>query len=287
MKKLIVALFICLFSYNSFASSIIARVGDKAVTKFDVVKRANMLILINPDLAKMPESTMKKIALDQIINEYVYKLEAKNLKISLDSDEKRRAIEYVEIENKLPKGSFLAFVKSKNLDPEHVKDHLETQMLWQKIVHQHIRPQVKVTENEIKKMITDPSAYKFTTVSVVADNTITNNERLNKIITNKMHCSIIEKIKDKDLKIVKQHALLTEFRPEFALHLTTQKPGATSNIINIDDKISIIQICDKSVYLPKEKMYELKARISADKTQAMASMHLTKAKRKTLIEYYN
>ncbi|MBN9542569.1 MAG: SurA N-terminal domain-containing protein [Alphaproteobacteria bacterium] len=285
MKSLIL-LSVLFTSHTAYSANVVARVDEKVITENDVLKRTHMLNVINPEFQRIPKPQALSIALEQIINEYAYKKEGKRLKIELDNDEKTKSIAFVEEENKLPKGGFNNFIKSQGLDPAHVRDHLETQMLWQKIIYQHIKPQVKITDNEIKSLVTNPNSYKFNTITIVANNTADNQSKLSEISHSKKTCSTLSGLKDKNLQIIKQNLNLTEFRPEYGLALTTQKVGTISNIINIDDKISLIAVCDKTVAVSKQEMQEIRNHIGGDKMMALANLHLNKAKRKLLIEKY-
>lgn len=146
-------------STNSLAQKvqnfIFIKINQKAITYSEVMDRTRLALSLTKINRQTPED--KYLAFEQItqkiIEEEIIKQEAKKFSISASPAELEQGIEIFQIkQNKTPK-QFQNFLKKNNLSIQSLKNKIEAEIIWGKIINQILRPQITITEIEIRELL--------------------------------------------------------------------------------------------------------------------------------------
>lgn len=137
-------------------------VGDDIITHHDVEQRLNVA-LVTSGLAQTEEN--RRLLLPQIvqllIDEALYRQEAKVLDIAISEQEIASALASIEQKNGLPQNSFDMFLQENNLSRESFVDQLEAQLAWKKIITRKIRPFLSVSAREVQEELEHIQSHKL------------------------------------------------------------------------------------------------------------------------------
>jgi peptidyl-prolyl cis-trans isomerase SurA len=159
MKKKIsfyILIIFILFAKNatSLENKILLKVNNKIITTVDIKKEQNYLIVLNPNLNKVDQNKLKKLAIDSIVKEKIKEIElVKYYQIEkvLDDTNLKKIIEnlYQTIGFKKEE-EFKNYLKTQNLKFSSVKRKLAIEMLWNNLIFKKFNNRVVINENEIK-----------------------------------------------------------------------------------------------------------------------------------------
>src|SRR5690606_24102976 len=92
--------------------------------------------------------------LRNLIDERLQMQEAKQRNISVSKKDMSTAIESIEKQNNLPRGSFDEFLLKNGLPRDSVLDQIRAQIAWQKLVGRVLVPRVTVGNEEVEDALT-------------------------------------------------------------------------------------------------------------------------------------
>ncbi len=160
LKKIYFILFILFFSNTSAVSNsdvyIFATVNNEIITNFDIEKEINYLKILNPNLSKLKNEKILKLAKNSLINEYIKKSELEKI-FDLDKE-----ISFAEqyLKNLYKKLNFAdeesfknALAKSNNYSLYEVKKKLRVEILWNEFIFKKYGNQVKINKDILLKKI--------------------------------------------------------------------------------------------------------------------------------------
>ena len=160
LKKIYFILFILFFSNTSAVSNsdvyIFATVNNEIITNFDIEKEINYLKILNPNLSKLKNKKILKLAQNSLINEYIKKSELEKI-FDLDKE-----ISFAEqyLKNLYKKLNFAdeesfknALAKSNNYSLYEVKKKLRVEILWNEFIFKKYGNQVKINKDILLKKI--------------------------------------------------------------------------------------------------------------------------------------
>src|SRR5262249_43173976 len=75
--------------------------------------------------------------------------EAERLKIEVPKAEVDGGFNELEHQNHMPKGALIGFLESKGVDPQSLRDQVEAQLAWSRVVRQQLLPTVRIGEGEV------------------------------------------------------------------------------------------------------------------------------------------
>ena len=158
LKKIYFILFILFFSNPSAVSNsdvyIFATVNNEIITNFDIEKEINYLKILNPNLSKLKNKKILKLAQNSLINEYIKKSELEKI-FDLDKE-----ISFAEqyLKNLYKKLNFAdeesfknALAKSNNYSLYEVKKKLRVEILWNEFIFKKYGNQVKINKDILLK----------------------------------------------------------------------------------------------------------------------------------------
>lgn len=135
---------------------IFATVNEKIITNFDVKKEIEYLKILNPNISKLDEKKIFKLAKDSLINELVKKSELE--KIFNLNEENSFAEEYFKNLytklNYIDEASFKAALSKKNnYSLNEIKNKLKIEVLWNELIYMRYGKQVKIDKDSLIKKI--------------------------------------------------------------------------------------------------------------------------------------
>ena len=158
---------IILFSilvFYSLSSSVFANtklyintiVNNEIITNYDIIKEGNYLKKLNPDLSKIEEKKIFKIANDSLINEKIKKGEIiKHFNLEEDDQVIEEVLKdfYTRLNFK-NKDDFIDSLKNKDeYKINEIKEKLKIEMLWNKLIYIKYKNQVNIDEAYLMKKI--------------------------------------------------------------------------------------------------------------------------------------
>ena len=138
---------------------IAAIVGDDAISTIDIARRLKLALFSSglPNEASVRQKLVPQI-MQKLIDERLLAGEARKAGIQVSEQEMQRALASLEEKNQLPEGSFLSFMASNGIDVNTVREQLEAQIIWSKLVNMKIRSGITVSEKEIAEKMEDISS---------------------------------------------------------------------------------------------------------------------------------
>jgi len=170
MKKLLIVLILLALpvSASALEYKVLAVVNGHAISTVQVRDRVN-LIISSAGLHDTPEirSNTTKEVVEILINEAVQEQEAKEKNIALTDDEMKAVMADLERKNGLKPGGMKGFVVSKGQSYEAVIEQIRASLTWQKFLARIIRPQIQITDKDIKDAAAKPVSNPEDTITKV------------------------------------------------------------------------------------------------------------------------
>jgi peptidyl-prolyl cis-trans isomerase SurA len=155
--------FFLFFQINSVIANIYIKtiVDNELITNFDIKKENEYLKLLNPEINKLSENEINKIAKRSLINQKI-----KNKEIEKFYNDKKKNNDLVEeyylnLISKLNFNSEEAFIKKldykKTYTIKEIKNKIEMELLWNELIYSKFINQVKVNKEKLIKRIQNKS----------------------------------------------------------------------------------------------------------------------------------
>lgn len=131
---------------------IAAVVNDDVITSLDVEERRE-LVIASAGLKDSPQ-VRKRLTpqiIQNLIAERLQMQEAKRLSISITKQEVDEVIRNIEKQRAREPGSLEKFLTEKGVEPRELREQMEAQLAWSKVVGRKLRRNVTVTEDEIAR----------------------------------------------------------------------------------------------------------------------------------------
>lgn len=132
--------------------AIIATAGDDAISSLDLENRLKMVLVTTdlPDNAETRERLRPQL-LRLLIDERLEAQEAAKEKIEVTPDDVTKAIATIERQRNMQPGELEAGLKAHDVNSAIYLNQLKAQIAWNKLIAKKIKPQVKVSEEEIDR----------------------------------------------------------------------------------------------------------------------------------------
>ena len=139
----------------SYENSIIYKINNKIITKYDVKKEANYLRALNTNLKNLDISKLEKLALNSITKEKIKKIELeKNNSLGENLDDPvvlnifESVYKNIGIKNE---DEFEQYLKKFNISIEWIKMKLQIESLWNNLIYNKYINQVSIDSEEIRR----------------------------------------------------------------------------------------------------------------------------------------
>tara|TARA_B110000003_G_scaffold150185_1_gene151129 strand:- start:55 stop:1032 length:978 start_codon:yes stop_codon:yes gene_type:complete len=182
-KKLFIYIISIFFIFNkvciSIENKILVKIENEIISSIDVSNEARYLITLNKNIQDLDEKEIFRISKQSIIREKIKKIE-------INKNFKNPKIPEVYLEELLKNiynqlaisnlDSFKEYLKINNIDYEYVKDKIQIEALWNKLIFSKYSTKIKINENEIKQTVVKNSkktskSYLLSEISFNISNT--------------------------------------------------------------------------------------------------------------------
>lgn len=133
---------------------IAAIVNDDVVSQYDLQARMHVVIAssgLRPS-AQLQQQIGQQV-LRNLIDERLQMQEAKKKSISVTQRDLKEAITRIEMQNRLPRGSFDEFLKKNGMPREALIDQFRAQIAWNKLIRRVLLPRITVGDDEIEDIL--------------------------------------------------------------------------------------------------------------------------------------
>ena len=140
-------LFVILYCCDVFADvKILAMVNDELISSLDVEKRID----INKFFYKVDGTIAEEVALNSLIDESIWRQEAKKLKLTVDEQDLVESVKQFLIMKNLGNVDFKSYVEKQGLDYTLCIEHLKSKLLWNKILMLKVIPYIIISDKEVQ-----------------------------------------------------------------------------------------------------------------------------------------
>ena len=164
----IIIIFFLFFSYTTKTFSndnikIKIKINNQIVTNFDLKKEKDYLIALNPNLKELKNELQNKIAKDSIVREVIkknevekyFKLNQKNEMINIFIKRLYTNLGFVD------ELSFENYLIQYNWTIDEVKKKIEIESLWNQLIYDKYRNQVKIDKIKLKEKVENDQKNDF------------------------------------------------------------------------------------------------------------------------------
>jgi peptidyl-prolyl cis-trans isomerase SurA len=142
-------------------SQIVATVNRESISLHDLENRMRLLNLG----ARLPEAgeARRRVVEDVLrglINERLQLQEARRLRVEVPNAELAEALRNIEQRNRMPSGGLFKALQQRNIDPKTLVDQVQASLAWGKVVQALIRPQIRVSDEEVSDVLKRLTANK-------------------------------------------------------------------------------------------------------------------------------
>ena len=164
----IIVIFFLILSYTTKTFSndnikIKIKIDNEIVTNFDLKKEKDYLLALNPNLKELKNELQNKIAKDSIIREVIKKNEVKNY-FKLNQKNKIINIFIERLYANLgfaDEMSFENYLIQYNWTIDEVKKKIEIENLWNQLIYDKYRNQVKIDKIKLKEKVKNDQKNDF------------------------------------------------------------------------------------------------------------------------------
>ena len=148
---------------------IIVKIDDEIITNFDLIKEANYLEILNPNLSNLKKNQKLEIAKNSLINEVIKKKELQKF-IKIDKDNKFLNEYMKNLYSKLSISGEEEFKnkleKKANYSLSKIKLKINIELFWNDLIYSRYKDQVKIDRGEIISKIKDIENKKINEYSL-------------------------------------------------------------------------------------------------------------------------
>jgi peptidyl-prolyl cis-trans isomerase SurA len=131
--------------------AIVAVVGEDAITSYELNTRVRFVIATT-QLSDTPEviARIKPQVLRGLIDEHLQLQAGIKDKIIITDAEVNKAIMGIEAQRNMPQGAIAGMLEAANVPVETFRQQIRAQIIWGRIIGDKVRPQVRVTDEEVR-----------------------------------------------------------------------------------------------------------------------------------------
>ena len=184
-KKIFFFLISCLFflpsTIYSKENKILLRLNNELITSVDILNEIKYLTILNKNFSKITKNRKIDIAKNSLIKQKIKYIEISKFKknLSIENNIFEQIIKTYFLDLQIKKiNDFELFFRSKNLDPEFVKEKIIIETIWNKLIFEKFSKNVKINKSEIEDSIKKKKIQKEYLLSEIVFD-VKKNEKLN------------------------------------------------------------------------------------------------------------
>ena len=156
-KKKLAFLFFFIFLYNSISNAltnnVVATVDNTLITELDIKKEIDFLKFINKSEIDVNSIKIKKEITEMLVNRKIKKIEVDNAKIQINEKETDNYLYNYLINQKIDNESLNNFYKAKKIEEDYLRNILEIDLKWIKLIRQSYDGKININLTEVNKEI--------------------------------------------------------------------------------------------------------------------------------------
>tara|TARA_B100000963_G_scaffold357252_1_gene378984 strand:- start:7228 stop:8160 length:933 start_codon:yes stop_codon:yes gene_type:complete len=185
--KILITIFFITFlnfsSINALQNKVLVKIENEAITSYELKNKINTLIILsNKEVNQKNVNRLKKIAVDQLINTKMKKIELLKYDINIEESEISNYLNNVSSGNiDELKDTF----KNNNLNYNLYIEEIKIQLSWQKLIYAIYQKKVNVNDidikNELTKILNEKSfvkEYNISEIDIILENNNKDNEKI-------------------------------------------------------------------------------------------------------------
>ena len=157
--KFIIAITILILTFKNLYSKelkIVKIVGNEIITNIDVNNQSRLLVSLNQNLNNVDSNEIYNYVLNSLINDKIKLIELKkyfNLDLQDNDFLKNNLEKFYKKHGFKSEVEFVSFLNKNNLNFEDIKFKVKLDSLWNSLIFEKFRNEVKVNEIEIEKKL--------------------------------------------------------------------------------------------------------------------------------------
>jgi len=180
---------------KELSNNVILSIDNTIVTELDLNKEINFIRFITKSNNNYDKNSIKREAINNLIDRKIKNIEASNLKVEVSEKEIEINLYNYLTGQKIKLEDVNAFYKENEIEDDYLKNIIKTDMKWSKLITDIYAGRVNINLTEINNDISKES--QNSTNNEKLKNELINSER--NILLNKFSASHLEKIKKKYL----------------------------------------------------------------------------------------
>ncbi len=153
MRAVLLSLIVVIFFYTpclcQIVDKIVAVVNGEIITLYDLKKEISQNALISPSEVE-GNNTILSRALNNMINNLLFKQEAQRLKITASDFEVEREFNQILKQSNLTEAQLKAQLKREGMDEKEFKEKIRENIIINKLLSVMVRQKVVITQEEVK-----------------------------------------------------------------------------------------------------------------------------------------
>ncbi len=189
LKKFVIFFFLLNFETSAFGviqNKILIKIENEIISSYELKNKINTLIVLsNKEINQSNIDKIKKIAVNELINLKMKKIELAKYNLEIDRNNLNSYL------NKISSGNIQEFknkFKINNLDYNFYLDEIKTQLTWQKLIFSLYKDKVIIEEKEINddlekslKLNSTIKEYNLSEMDILLDNNTDLSKKLSEI----------------------------------------------------------------------------------------------------------
>ena len=162
-------------------NKILLRLNNELITSVDILNEIKYLTILNKNFSKITKNRKIDIAKNSLIKQKIKYIEISKFKknLSIENNIFEQIIKTYFLDLQIKKiNDFELFFRSKNLDPEFVKEKIIIETIWNKLIFEKFSKNVKINKSEIEDSIKKKKIQKEYLLSEIVFD-VKKNEKLN------------------------------------------------------------------------------------------------------------
>jgi len=189
LKKFVIFFFLLNFetlAFGAIQNKILIKIENEIISSYELKNKINTLIVLsNKEVNQSNIDRIKKIAVNELINLKMKKIELAKYNLEIDRNNLNSYL------NKISSGNIQEFknkFKINNLDYNFYLDEIKTQLTWQKLIFSLYKDKVIIEEKEINddlkkslKLNSTIKEYNLSEMDILLDNNTDLSKKLSEI----------------------------------------------------------------------------------------------------------
>lgn len=261
MKKYII-LFLFLISSQSFASSvqkIVAIVNDDPITLSELEERAKLIALfsnVSPDDYSQ-QNVIRKLALENLIDEQLLAQQEKELGIKIDSQSIDKGIINIEESNKMPKGQLALMLRERDINYSSFRDKVKSDILKFRILSEVFVHGLTINNYDLESVILNQEKKDIDlTLKVFTAKGFDKKfyDKMYNLSTKLTSCKLKKRNNYETIADLEEvNTKFSKLDPQVKNVVRALKVGSHSGVVKIGNDFKIIMLCGRKVDNVTEK----------------------------------